>query len=224
MLDKNKICFITCVTSEMYYEEVLLYLRQLRIPGNMSVEYISIRNAKSMTSGYNKAMKQSNAKYKIYLHQDFFLTNKEAINELMELFQSDVSIGMIGLAGCVRLPASGIWWKAEKCLGMLYHSYVPESICQTIYGQIDNVYSVVQAIDGVFMATQYDLIWREDMFLGWHFYDISQSIEFYRAGYKVVLPKQEKCWGIHATGEKELGIDYRQWRNKFLEEYGLEIL
>lgn len=40
----------------------------------------------------------------------------------------------------------------------------------------------VTAIDGMFMATQYDISWREDLFDGWDFYDISQSCEFTRGG------------------------------------------
>ena len=36
----------------------------------------------------------------------------------------------------------------------------------------------VSAISGVIMITQEDIIWREDIFKGVCFYDISQSIEF----------------------------------------------
>ena len=49
-------------------------------------------------------------------------------------------------------------------------------------------YTEVEAVDGLFIATQYDVKWREDIFDGWDFYDISQSEEFHRAGYKVVVP------------------------------------
>lgn len=223
MLDKNKICFITCVTSDLYYEEALLYLRQIKLPSNMSAEYISIKEAASMAAGYNEAMKKSNAKYKVYMHQDFFLTNRDAVIKILEVFNAEQAIGMIGLAGCIKVPPSGVWWQADS-VGMMYHSCVPESICPIVYGDIDSDYAIVQAIDGVFMVTQYDLVWREDIFHGWHFYDISQSMEFYRAGYKVVVPKQENCWGIHATEDKKLDDHYRILQKKFLKEYTKEIL
>ena len=36
----------------------------------------------------------------------------------------------------------------------------------------------VAAADGLLLATQYDIDWREDLFENWHFYDISQCMEF----------------------------------------------
>ena len=77
----------------------------------------------------------------------------------------------------------------------------------------------VQAVDGFFMATQYDLPWREDLFSGWHFYDISQCMEFQRAGYKVVIPQQTDAWALHATGDKILDQEYKRFNHIFLVEY-----
>ncbi len=45
-------------------------------------------------------------------------------------------------------------------------------------GNVKNDYEQVRVIDGLIMVTQYDLPWREDLFLGWHFYDVSQCLEF----------------------------------------------
>ena len=75
MLDDKKVAFITCVNSDWWYSECLLYLRHLKIPDGMTAEFIDVRDAKSMTAGYNRAMKSSDAKYKIYLHQDTILSS-----------------------------------------------------------------------------------------------------------------------------------------------------
>ena len=69
MTDDEKIAFITCVNDEEKYEECLLYLRHLRLPRGMAAEYIPVRGAASMASGYNEAMRGSSARYKVYLHQ-----------------------------------------------------------------------------------------------------------------------------------------------------------
>ena len=66
----------------------------------------------------------------------------------------------------------------------------------------------VQAIDGIFMATQYDVSWRSDLFKEWHFYDISQSFEFARHGYKVVVMQQQEAWVIHLAGRKNIDESY----------------
>ena len=65
MADDGKIAFITCVNDEELYEECLLYLRHLRLPQGMAAEYLPVRGAASMASGYNAAMESSNARYKI---------------------------------------------------------------------------------------------------------------------------------------------------------------
>ena len=60
----------------------------------------------------------------------------------------------------------------------------------------------VQAIDGLLMATQYDIPWREDLFQGFHFYDVSQSLEFQKAGYLIGIPNQANVWCIHYNGDE----------------------
>ena len=76
----------------------------------------------------------------------------------------------------------------------------------------------VEAIDGMFMATQYDLKWDEECFDGFHFYDVSQSVEFRKAGYKVVVPNDKEVWVLHDSGissEKR----YDLYREKFCKKY-----
>ncbi|MBQ7453460.1 MAG: glycosyl transferase family 2, partial [Selenomonadaceae bacterium] len=78
-LDDKKIAFITCVNSDWWYSECRLYLEHLTIPEGMTAEFIDVRDAQSMTAGYNRAMKNAEAKYKIYLPQDTFVVNKNLI-------------------------------------------------------------------------------------------------------------------------------------------------
>ena len=79
-------------------------------------------------------------------------------------------------------------------------------------------YEKVRAIDGFIMVTQYDLVWREDLFQGWHFYDVSQSMEFEKAGYEVGVPKQTSPWCLHDTGVTNL-INYEETRSLFVRNY-----
>lgn len=215
---KEKIAFITCVNDESVYNEALLYLRHLLLPEDMQAEYIPIYDAVSMTAGYNQALHSSKAKYKVYLHQDAFLIYPETVRECLRIFMEHPEIGMIGLAGCKKLPKNGIWWQGDETYGIVAHALEPESLQVTAYGRGVGDFQTVQAIDGVFMATQYDIPWREDLFTAWHFYDISQSMEFARQGYEVIVPQQEEPWCVHACGRKELG-DYDKWRQIFLQEY-----
>lgn len=223
MIEENKICFITCVNNAVYYEETKLYIKHLNVPKDMEIEFLPVYEADSMTAGYNEGMHRSHAKYKIYLHQDVFLTNKNFLQEMLAIFKEDPSIGMIGLAGCKKLHTSGIWWLSDDKYGNIYHAYTAEILRHTLYGMPKMPYVQVQAIDGLVMATQYDINWRQDLFTGWHFYDISQSFEFLRKAYKVVIPKQDLPWCVHACGSKDLDDSYRLYRKTFLQEYKQEL-
>ena len=69
-------------------------------------------------------------------------------------------------------------------------------------------FSKAQAVDGLLLATQYDLPWREDIFNGWHFYDISQCMEFMKAGYEVAVPWQESPWCDHDNLPSSIAVYY----------------
>lgn len=221
-MDEKKVCFITCVNDETVYNESLLYLQHLHLPDGMMAEFLSVQGATSMASGYDEAMQQSDAKYKVYLHQDVFLVNLDIIGFIVNIFQQHSEIGLLGFAGCKRIPDNGIWWQAGETYGVVAHSLEPESLQVTDYGEFAADFQLVQAIDGVFMATQYDIPWREDIFKAWHFYDISQSLEFKRQRYEVAVLRQQKPWCVHACGRKSLG-DYDKWRCAFLQEYRKDI-
>ena len=221
LLDAHKVAFITCVNSEDWYEECRLYLEHLTVPAGMSAEVLPVRNAGSMCAGYEMARRQSNAKYKIYMHQDVHIIKKDILAELIARFRMHPKVGMIGIAGAPKLPSTGVWWEAEdrcNCVANIIRPLrigkqqecVPQDVC-------------AEALDGVLLATQYEVPWREDVFTGWHFYDISMCMEFRRRGYRLLIPRQEAPWVMHETGFKLLGREYGKWRDVFLREYAAEM-
>ena len=82
----------------------------------------------------------------------------------------------------------------------------------------------VEAVDGLLIAMQYDIRWRDDLFTGWHFYDTSMCMEVRRHDFKSVVPNQEQnFWCIHCPQEKQLSPDYKRYQKIFLREYGSEL-
>lgn len=221
-MNSHKICFITCVNDERVYRESLRYINSLIIPTGFEVQVIQIKNATSIARGYNNAMGSSDAKYKVYLHQDVFIINKNFISDVIGLFRSHEHVGMIGVAGCHDIPLNGVWWESAQLYGKVYDSHT-DWMGLLQFGDVHEAYVSVQCVDGLILITQYDVPWREDIFTGWHFYDISQSMEFIRAGYKVVIPYQEQAWCIHDCGIANTSNGYDQYRMIFLEEYGKEL-
>lgn len=227
----EKIAFILCVNDDRQFRECRYYIDHLLVPEGYSVEVIPIYQAQSMTSGYQQGMQKTDAKYKIYMHQDVLCTNVYLLYDLISIFEQDSDIGLVGVAGCIKMSNTGVWWQTEE--GRYYNLYQ-----DAIDTYIDNTswaaqgyyncgeYQEVQAVDGVFLATSRDVDWREDLFDGWHHYDISQSMEFQRKGYKVVIPKPLSLWVLH--DEKKcngaLGKPYWQSTLLFLKEYKEDLL
>lgn len=216
-VNEKEICFIMCTNNQKYMEEAVYYIAHLNVPEGYEISFLAVEDAKSMTAGYNEGMKASDAKYKVYLHQDVFITNPDFLLECMGLFQKYPEIGMIGMIGTPKIPETGVMWENYR-YGKVIESHMYET---TILGsdfEEDEEYMEVEAIDGLLMMTQYDVPWREDIFDKWDFYDASQSMEFIRKGYKVAVPNMEKSWVIHDCGF--LNLDhYEEQRLKFVKEY-----
>ena len=216
---EHKVAFILCVNNDELYDEALLYLSDLIVPDGYGVEIIDIRNASSMCNGYNHALKLTEAKYKVYIHQDVFICNKHFIEDILRIFENH-NIGCIGLAGTTELPKNGIWWRSDTRCGKVVHENEYEECKKMDFGYIDEEYKKVEVLDGFMLATQYDVSWREDLFTGWHFYDISMCMEMKKRGYDVVVANQGKdYWAIHSAGTKMLDPAYEDYRKIFLNEY-----
>lgn len=214
--NEKKVCFIICTNDERQLQECLLYIDLLEIPTGYETEILAVSEAESMTKGYNEAMNASDAKYKVYLHQDVFITERNFIQKMIHVFKKDSQIGMMGMIGSPRLPKDGIMWHGKRC-GDFYRLDEVADEEQEIE-KIKKGIREVEAVDGYLMITQYDIPWREDIFTGWDFYDISQCLEFRRAGFKVVVPAQNPAWAIHDCGPQKLW-NYEKERKKLLSEY-----
>ena len=171
-MNDRKVCFICCTNDRMYEKECRLYLERLSIPEEMETEIKMVYDAASLTSGYNQAMRESDAKYKVYLHQDVFVLNQNFIADMLSVF-ADEQVGMMGVVGCLELPKSGIVYVSwDK--GRLKTNNTSFKAFEMAFkdDDEDEEVSIVSAVDGLLIATQYDLPWREDLFDGWDFYDI----------------------------------------------------
>ncbi|MBP2119603.1 hypothetical protein J2Z45_003198 [Cohnella lubricantis] len=194
----------------------------LHVPPGFEIEYLPIEGASSMASGYNRAMKQSDAKFKIYLHQDVFILHRMMLCEVVRLFTAYPQLGLLGLLGIgPPLPNDAVWHKcANTSYGKLFGppDRPGNGPMPIQFKPVSGEYQPVRVVDGMWMATQYDLPWRGDLFGGWHFYDTSQSMEFVKAGYEVGIIRQDSPWTLHAADLNPL-IGYEEARRIFVREY-----
>ena len=157
----------------------------------------------------------SKSKYKVYMHQDTFIVNKNFIYDLLNIFK-DENVGMFGACGCSKLPKDAVWWNDENIKGKIYQNVSETMLLDDFEVKGIDEDRRVEAIDGVVMVTQYDIPWREDIFDGWHFYDLSQCVEFRRKGYDVIVPYQKEPWFLHDCGFVSVDNGYEKYREKML--------
>jgi len=217
-MNNRRFLFVSCVNDEELYESCVRHIKRLIIPPGYEIDTLAVRNVKSITEGYNRALKDP-AKYKIYLHQDVFIINPYFLHNILFLFQSNPRLGMIGLAGCKSLPPNGIWWDGEDLIGKAI-AYPDQTFALMKLREVEGHFESVEAVDGFLIATQYDLPWREDIIDGFHFYDTSQSLEFIKKGYLVGVPKQVEPWCLHYHVHHQPDPnEYQRLQSQFLK-YG----
>lgn len=213
-MNDRKISFIICVNNELYFNECMYYLQHLIIPEGYDTEVLAITDAKSMTSGYNEGMKKSDAKYKVYMHQDVFIVNPTFISDMLRIFAMDDGIALMGMIGVKRLKDNTNMVPSWDT-GKIFHNCTPSKL---EFKMDNDLYQEVEAVDGLLLATQMDVSWREDVFDGWDYYDISQCMEFLRKGKKVVVPYQKEPWVWHDNLYSKM-INYYKYTKLFMEEY-----
>lgn len=216
-MNQKQFAFIICNNNAQYYSECVRYIEELEVPEGYSTDIISIQEAESMAQGYNAGMQASEAKYKVYLHQDVFILNTHFLFDILHIFERDERIGMLGVLGAEELPADANCcqqWNAGSILA--YNSVT--ALKQELRNERINGCLPVMAIDGLLMATQVDIPWREDFLDGWDFYDISQSLEMRKAGWQVVVPYQKEPWCYHDCGVSKME-KYDHYRHKVIKEY-----
>lgn len=218
-MNDHKFAFIICTNDDLLLEECIHYINHLTIPPGYELDLLTIADAPCITAGYNAGMTASDARYKIYMHQDVFLLNRNILSDLLAIFASDPRIGLIGMVGYDRVSPDGIMWHVPRS-GNLYTrkdaSRYPDPASYRFSIHRDG-YQPVAEVDGFFMATCVDLPWDTDVLKGWDFYDAFQSIRFLQSGYKAVVPVQNHPWCLHDDNKFLNLSDYNTYRKLFLK-------
>ena len=217
-MNDRKFCFIICSNSRLYFEECLNYIQKLVVPEGFEVEVLEISSAGCMTGGYNEGMAGTDAKYKIYMHQDVFILYQLFLSTVLDIFHSNDQIGMIGMVGTEKVASDGIMWHGYIMGALLTKDNSTEYVQDNYRYSFEDGFRKVEAIDGLMMITSKDILWREDIFDGWDFYDVSQSLEMKRRGYDIVVPVQKSPWCMHDDGILNFR-NYNKYRKRFLQEY-----
>lgn len=220
-MNDHKFAFIICTNNDVYLQECIHYLNHLIVPCGYETELFTINDAPSMTEGYQEAMTASDAKYKIYMHQDTFVVNPHFLEHILEIFHSDPQIGMIGMFGYSSLSPTGCMWDSP-CVNeeFLLKSQTPSvDGCKDQYSLSADGYREAVMVDGFMMVTSVDLPWDTDTLKDWDFYDAFQCMHFTSKGYRIVVPVQKQPWCIHDDGLFLSLWSYEKYRKLFVQKF-----
>ena len=189
-------------------------------PAGVDVRTFAARGETSIARAYNRLLRDAaDWRYKVYVHQDVVLLNRGLVGDLLRLFRHR-TIGLVGLAGSRFLPPSYVWWNGSGLFGRVVEDR-GEGPQLLDFGDPPDEYVRVECVDGLFLATQYDLAWDERI-PGFHFYDVAQSTRFLLAGYDVVVAQQGEPWVRHDMGVRDKAHlpAYAAAQQTFAELYG----
>lgn len=202
-MDAYRFAFIVCSNNKTYFETCRKFILNLQVPEGYSVDVIAMNGAESITEAYQSAMLSSEAKYKVYLHQDTFILKDTFIQECLDVFTAHSEIGLLGVIGADRLRRDGNIYKYWNLGGTLIcnSEFLGITNFQPAFSMENERFVYAEAVDGMLMVTQYDLDWRKDILHGFDYYDVSQAMEFRRRGYRAaVLNSGNYGWTIHDCG------------------------
>ena len=212
-MNDKKIVAIIHLTDENSTKDAMLALQKLKVPQGFSFDILPIEGEKKYAA-YNFAMKNSDAKYKIYLDEKVIVRQENLLTELIKTFKADKEIGLIGCSGAIQLSTHGICFNSVKRCGKLQMGTNKNAI---EWSAIEKDFAEVEAVDGWFMATQYDIPFKEEYET---LADTAQCMDFRRQNYKIVVVKQKKPWLWYKSNVWNITEEDRR---KFLEEYSKKI-
>ena len=191
------------------------YIDALDIPNGYEAELIEVRSDGNVADTYQRAMEQSDAKYKVYLAAGSILLRLNFFAEMLRVFE-EPAIGIMGIVGTAQLSTSGELGASPMLKGRLLYTDDTAFHGAVVEGATEEV----MAVSNDLIATQYDIPWRRDLFHSNCFFAEAQCIEFRRKGYRTVVPQQDAPWLL--TRKREDAADEAS-RNVFLDTYSKDI-
>ncbi|KAB2844555.1 MAG: hypothetical protein F9K47_03210, partial [Burkholderiales bacterium] len=153
-------------------------------------EIIAIRDARSLSEGFNRGARQAEGEILIFSHDDVQLLTPDFAARLHAHLQTWDGVGVCGSS---RL-ASGYWAGCGQPYlhGHIVHQAPGETALNVMIAGCQSRVHHVQCLDGVFVAVRRQ-VWEaipydEQRFDGFHLYDLDFSFRASLAGFRLGVP------------------------------------
>ncbi len=190
-------------------------LRALNVPTGFDTELVIIKVSKSIAADRQQGMLCCHADYKIYLEDNAIILDENFICKMIEIFNTNKEIGLLGAIGTNIVPTSGIAISSSRLIGEIFD----DQGHKVAGNKFTSLKQNVKAIIGALMATQYDLDWPTD-YNSEFFYDTAYSLEYQRNGYKCAVLNMSTplIWKGYDTPQP-----LPKEQNLFLDKYSIDL-
>lgn len=185
----------------------------------LSDDVVEVATASNLMAAYNRGTMMARHRVKVYIHDDLEILEPRRFVEQLEEAFSDPAVGMVGAIGSTtlnRLP----WWHEPEIVGMIRHGRNEGLVSE--YGNPIEGPVEVAAVDGIVYATREDLWLPEEMYRGFHMYDMEASRLMAAKGKVIaVVP-----WKIHHHARRKRKRDLPDFvgaAQLFSRRYGIPI-
>lgn len=151
-------------------------------------------NKYSIFEAYNMGIKKSIGTYWCFIHDDILFRSQDWGKKVIDIFDNDIQIGLIGVAGSkikTRMPSA--WWDCpyELTVVNITHRLQNNQNEVQCHGFNQSNYVEVAVIDGVFMAARSNKsISFDESLTGFHHYDLFLCLQYLKQNLKIVAANQ----------------------------------
>lgn len=197
----KKILFIINKTSDSRYKTCIDAINDLKCPFMCAVGFASYTAANPLLTSdlYLAMQEQENPDISIIMDDTVLLVNENLLRDIVKIFKSDPSIGIVGIKGAKHLPDSGMIDEACDIYGGLYEMDCKGEVFEKKYQNPQEGYVEVEAVSSTLVAVRgYIPVWKDmsNRCIG-EVLSVAAAIQ----GHKVVVPKDSLYWCLSTAPE-----------------------
>ena len=212
----KKILFIIRKSSEDAYQECINSIKALKRPSLYSIKCIAYGGSEVFTASdvYLALYQNENPDITIIIDDNVLFVNDNLLREVIKIFLSDSSIGVIGIKGVAGMADSGLIDEASTIYGGLYEMNVQREVFEKRYTGVQSDYMEVEAVSSTFLAVRgYIPVWGgiNSSCIG-EILSVAAAVQ----GYKVVVPNSNVLWCFSTiTEQKPSSEDLKVIQSKY---------
>lgn len=185
----------------------------------------------SLFQAYNDGVRRSKGDILCFMHEDVLFRSEDWGNRIVQYFDEDEKIGVIGFAGSHFLPAAPMYWYSSPFISQRNLNNNQGNVKEHVHEAWFAGRSIIEvvAVDGFCFFVRKCLFehicFDETTYKGFHLYDMDICMQVIEAGYRVCVCRDvltEHCWSQKKVFTKDGGDLFMhnlilftdKWKNK----------